>query len=39
MVFDKYTKKKANNCRYWLLLINKYFNYINQDFFDYADKY
>ena len=39
MIFDKYTKEKAGNHKYQLLLVDRYCSHVNLDFFDYANKY
>lgn len=39
MIFNKYIKKKISNYGYCLLLIDRYYNFINLDFFNYANKY
>ena len=39
MVFNKYTKEKAGNRGYRLLLVDGYYSYVNLDFFDYIDKH
>ena len=38
MVFDKHTKKKADVWGYQLLLVDRHYNHINLNFFDYADQ-
>lgn len=38
MIFDMNIKEKISIYGYWLLLVNKYFNYVNLKFLNYTDK-